>query len=277
MARTLETRILLDGLGFPECPRWHDGRLWLSDMDTGRVLTVGLAGDAEVVVELDDRPSGLGFLPDGTPIVVAADRRTILRVENGATELHADLSSLPAEWLNDMVVDGNGRAYVDAITHRVDPGGDEPLDRIVCVEPDGSWFVAAERALRPNGILITADGSQLIHASTGRRKLIAREIGADGRLGDATLWADTRRWTPDGICLDADGAIWIGALSKGHFVRVLPDGSFDRTIEVPGRWAIACMLGGPTGTTLFMATAERDAGRGYVELAKVDVPGAGWP
>jgi sugar lactone lactonase YvrE len=224
-------------------------------MDAHRVMTVDLDGNAEVIVEIDDRPSGLGFLPDGTPIVVSADKRQVLRIENGGTTLHADLSSLPAEWLNDMVVDAHGRAFVDVITHREDPGGDS-VDRIVCIEPDGRWHVAAENVPRPNGIVITADGTQLIHASTRRRKLVAWTINDDGRLSEPTLWADTQRWTPDGACLDAEGAIWI---------------------EVPGRWATACMLGGPDGRTLFMATAEREAGRGYIETAAVAARGAGWP
>jgi sugar lactone lactonase YvrE len=275
--RTIETKVLLDGLIFPECPRWRGDRLWFSDMHAHRVMTVDLEGKSEVIVEIDDRPGGLGFLPDGTPIVASVEKRQVLRIENGKTSLHADLSSLPAEWLNDMVVDANGRAFVDVITHHKDPGGDVPADRIVCIDPDGSWKVAAENVFRPNGVIITADGKELIHASTLRRKLIAWTIQNDGRLTDSRLWADTKRWTPDGICYDADGAIWIGGLSKEHFVRVLPTGEFDRTIETPDRWATACMLGGPNGRTFFMATAEREAGRGYIEIIDVDVPGAGWP
>jgi sugar lactone lactonase YvrE len=269
------TRTLLDGLGFPESPRWHAGRLWFSDILDRRVMAVGLDGAAEVMATLADRPSGLGFLPDGTPIVVSMDARQLLRIEAGGTSLHADLGSLPSEWLNDMVVDARGRAFVDALTHREDPGTDEPVDRIVCVEADGSWRVAAEGVLRPNGLLISADGTRLIHASTLRRKLVSWEIAPDGRLSDPALWADTRRWTPDGICLDADGAIWMGALSKQHFVRVLPDGTCERTVEVPGRWAIACVLGGPDGRTLFMTTAAD--GRGSIETIEAPAPGAGRP
>jgi sugar lactone lactonase YvrE len=274
---TMETRVLLDGLVFPESPRWHDDLLWFSDLQSGRVTTVDLHGNANVVAQLDDRPSGLGFLPDGTPLVVSADKRHVLRIENGATTMHADLSSLDAEWLNDMVVDERGRAYVDVIGTKAHPETDEPVDRIACVEPDGSWRIAAERVLRPNGVVITDDGTTLIHATTRWRRLTAWTIETDGQLTSPRLWADTKRWTPDGICLDAEGAIWIGALSKEHFVRVLSDGTFDRTIAVPGRWATACMLGGPDGRTLFMATAEHEARRGYIETIEVDVPRAGRP
>jgi sugar lactone lactonase YvrE len=274
---TTETHVLLDGLVFPESPRWHDGLLWFSDLQSGRVTTVDLQGNANVVAQLDDRPSGLGFLPGGTPLVVSADKRHVLRIENGDTTMHADLSSLDAEWLNDMVVDDTGRAFVDVIGTVAHPETDEPVDRIAVVEPDGSWRIAAEHVLRPNGIVITADGTTLIHATTRWRRLTAWTIEQDGALTSPRLWADTKRWTPDGICLDAEGAIWIGTLSKQHFVRVLPDGTFDRTVEVPGRWATACMLGGPDGRTLFMATAEHEASRGYIEIIEVDVPRAGRP
>jgi sugar lactone lactonase YvrE len=271
------TTVLLDGLAFPECPRWRDGRLWFSDVHARRVLSVDLDGTAEVVLELDDRPTGLGFLPDGSLLVASADRRLILRVRNGAASVHADLSTLPVEWLNDMVVTPAGRAYVDAIAHVEDPGGDEPVDRIVVVEPDGRWRVAADRALRPNGIAVAPDGRTLLHASTRRRKVVEWSIAADGRLSDPRVWAETGRWTPDGLCLDAEGAVWIGGLSKQHFVRMRRGGEVDRTIEVPGRWATACMLGGDDRRTLFMATADPDAGHGFIEIAETAVAGAGSP
>jgi len=271
------TEVLLDGLVFPECPRWHDGRLWFSDIHAHRVFRVDLDGVADVVVEIDDRTAGLGFLPDGTPLVVSADRKLVLRVDDGVASVHADLSSLPIEWLNDMVVDERGRSYVDAIASVKDPGGDEPRDMIVLVEPDGSWRLAAPRALRPNGIAITPDGERLIHASTRRRKVIEWSIGAAGELESPRVWAETGRWTPDGLCLDAEGAVWIGSLAGEHFVRVLPGGRVDRTIEVSGRWATACMLGGDERTTLFMTTADTQAKRGFIEIATVPIAGAGRP
>jgi sugar lactone lactonase YvrE len=272
-----ETTILLDGLVFPECPRWRDGRLWFSDVHAHRVLSVDLDGEVELVLELDDRPTGLGFLPDGSLLVASADRRLVLRVRDGETSVHADLSDLPVEWLNDMVVTPDGRAYVDAIAHVEDPGGDEPVDKIVVIDPDGAWRIAAERALRPNGIVVTPDRTTLLHASTRRRKVIEWKIGDDGLLSDPSVWAETGRWTPDGLCLDAEGAVWIGGLSKQRFVRLRRGGEVDRTIEVPGRWATACMLGGDDRRTLFMATADTDTGRGYIEIAETAVAGAGSP
>jgi sugar lactone lactonase YvrE len=271
------TTVLLDGLAFPECPRWRDGRLWFSDVHAHRVMSVDLGGDADVVLELDDRPTGLGFLPDGSLLVCSADRRLVLRVRGDETTVHADLSGLPVEWLNDMVVTPEGRAYVDAIAHVEDPGGDEPVDAIVVVEPDGAWRVAADRALRPNGIAVTPDGTRLLHASTRRRKVIEWAIGGDGLLSEPSVWAETGRWTPDGLCLDAEGAVWIGGLSKQHFVRLRRGGEVERTIEVPGRWAIACMLGGDDRRTLFMATTDPDTGRGFIEIAGTAVAGAGSP
>lgn len=274
---TTETEVLLDGLEFPECPRWHDGQLWFSDVHAHRVMRVDLDGRAEVVADIGDRAAGLGFLPDGTPLVVSADRKLVLRIDDGAASIHVDLSSLSVEWLNDMVVDERGRAYVDAIAYVEDRGGDDPIDAIVLVEPDGSWRLAAPQALRPNGIAITPDGERLVHASTRRRKVMEWTIAEDGSLESPEVWAETGRWTPDGLCLDAEGAAWIGGLAKHHFVRLRRGGEVDRTIEVPGRWATACVLGGSDGTTLFMATADPETKRGYIEIATVAVAGAGRP
>lgn len=274
---TRETTVLLEGLEFPECPRWHDEKLWFSDVHAHRVMRVDLDGQAEVVADIGDRAAGLGFLPDGTPLVVSADHKLILRIEDGVPSVHADLSSLAVEWLNDMVVDEHGRAYVDAIAYVEDRGGDDPIDAIVLVEPDGSWRLAAAHALRPNGIAITPDGEKLIHASTRRRKVMEWSIERDGSLTSPQVWADTGRWTPDGLCLDAEGAVWIGGLAKQHFVRFHKGGEVACTIEVPGRWATACTLGGRDRTTLFMATADPETKRGYIEIATVAVAGAGRP
>jgi len=277
IVETVETEVLLEGLEFPECPRWHDGRLWFSDVHAHLVMRVDLDGNADVVADIGDRAAGLGFLPDGTPLVVSADRKLVLRIEDGVPAVHADLSGLAVEWLNDMVVDEHGRAYVDAIAHVEDRGGDEPIDSIILVEPDGSWRLAATRALRPNGIAITPDGTTLLHASTRRRKVMQWSIEGDGTLTSPEVWADTGRWTPDGLCLDAEGAVWIGGLAKQHFVRLRKGGEVERAIEVPGRWATACTLGGRDRTTLFMATADPETKRGYIEIATVAVAGAGRP
>lgn len=263
------TTVLLSGLGFPEGLRWHDGRLWFSDMERGCVCTVDAEGGSAVVAEIDDRPSGLGFLPDGTALVVAADSKRILRIENGSAVVHADLGAADAEWLNDMVVDGRGRAYVDAIRYRDDPGGEEPVDAIILVEPDGSWRVATDRALRPNGIVLTPDGRSLVHASTLRRKLVEWQVEPGGLLGSPVVWAETGRWTPDGICFDREGALWMAALSKAHFVRMERGGASTWEIPVGRRWAIACALGGANGTTLFMATQDRETGEGFIETTEV--------
>jgi sugar lactone lactonase YvrE len=280
-----DVTLVLDGIGFPESPRWYDGRLWLVDLFAGKVLATDLDGRTDVVAEIDDDASGLGFLPDGTPIVVGMRKRRIWRLESGGPVIHADLADCPAEWLNDMVVDDRGRAYVDGIAPDTDERGSTGKDFIFVVEPSGEWRIAASGVRSPNGLVIAPDRRTLIHASPLRRILFAWTIAPDGRLVDERHYAETHRWTADGICLDAEGAIWVGGLSKLHFVRIVPPGEVDQIIDAEGRWAVACMLGGPDRRSLFMLSAEVDEFpiehperiKGRVDVARVDVPGAGWP
>jgi sugar lactone lactonase YvrE len=279
--------VLLDGIVFPESPRWHQDRLWFVDMFGGRVMTVDLNGRSEVIASFDDRPSGLGFLPNGSPIVVLMGQRRIVRLDNG--EVHADLSELGGEFLNDMVVDNHGRAYVDCLYPRPDPTQDAG-DSIVMVELNGSFRVVAKGGLfRPNGLVITPDGRNLVVAMGPIHSLMAYTVHDDGSLSDQRLYAGTKEEGIDGICLDAAGAVWIASPRTGHFVRVLPSGEFDQIVNVEGKWATACMLGGHDRLTLFMTTAkvpENPKGglggnlhksTGFIEVMQVNVPGAGLP
>jgi sugar lactone lactonase YvrE len=248
-------------------------------------MTVDLEGNVTVEAEIEDDISGLGFLPDGTPVVVGMRKRKLWRLEPSGPTVHADLSGAEAEWLNDMVIDERGRAYVDGIAHDTVERGETGIDRIFVVQPTGEWKPAAQGVKSPNGIVMTPDGSTLIHASPLRRVLYAWTISDDGMLVDERPYAETHRWTADGICLDADGAIWIGGLSKLAFVRIIPPGVVDQIVDAEGRWAVACILGGSERTTLFMLSAIVDeypfvapkevAGR--IDILDVAVPGAGRP
>ncbi len=224
-----ELPLPVGGLGFPESPRWHDGRLWFVDLFRGRVLAAEPSHTPEIVAEIDDDVAGLGFLPDGTPLAVSGQRRRILKLlPGGATATHADLSTACPSHLNDMVVGPDGRAYVDALTHLREPADEHGHDALIVVEPDGSWRIAAEGLARPNGLALRPDGGTLIQASTKRRELIAWAVGGDGALSAPRLWAAPPGITPDGICGDAGDGIWVAGLESGRFVRVEDERACDR-------------------------------------------------
>lgn len=277
---------LLDGLVFPEAPRWHNGVLWFSDMFARRVMTVNLIGHAEVIAELDDEPSGLGFLPDGTPLVVLMNRRQIVRLDGSNVRVHVDLNHIPATFLNDMVVTSNGRSYVDSIVRKAK--GDIGTDKIVLIEPDGRSRVAADNdefslMATPNGLVITPDEKTMIFASTGHFRLAAMSIEPDGSLSRPRVFAETPGVAPDGICLDAEGAVWVGGLDSNQFLLVRDGGQVAESISMEDRVAVACLLAGPDRRTLFLLSARgqrghfRERSEGFIDVVSVDVPGAGWP
>ncbi len=275
--------VLIDGLAFPEGPRWREGRLWFSDMHHHVVMTVDPSGATEEVARVEARPSGLGWLPDGRLLVVSMLDRRLLRLEGGELVEHADLSELAPWHCNDMVVDGHGRAYVGNFGFDLD-GGEEPRKTpLVLVHPDGRAEVAAEGLRFPNGAVITPDGGTLVVGETFAARLTAFRIGEDGRLTDRREWARLQGAVPDGICLDAEGAIWVACPVSNQLLRVCEGGAV--THRIPSdRKAIACMLGGDDGRTLFALTARTTSPdeapkqrSGRVERVPVDVPGAGWP
>lgn len=280
-----EPRVLLDGIVFPEGPRWRQGRLWFSDMHARRVMTVTLEGRTETIVEHEsDRLSGLGWLPDGQLLVVAMGSRKVLRMERGKLVEHADISSLATGDCNDMVVDGAGRAYVGNFGFDFNHGEEPKTTCIVRVDPNGTAEIAATGVLFPNGTVITPDGKTLIVGETLGHKLTAFDVGANGGLSHQRTWADVGEAVPDGICLDAENAIWVASPSTSEFLRVKEGGEVTDRIPVPGRGAYACMLGGEDRKTLFLCTAvgsNRDLRegtmKGAIEVVEVDVAGAGWP
>ncbi len=275
--------VLLDGLTFTEGPRWRDGRLWFSDFYTHRVLTVDPAGKSETVVEVPQRPSGLGWTPGGALLVVSMLDRRLLRVEGGVARTHADLSSIATGPCNDMVVDGRGRAYVGNFgfdRHR----GEEP--RTAClarVDPDGRVTRAADDLEFPNGTVITPDGRTLVVAETLGHRLTAFDVAADGTLANRRVWAALDGVFPDGICLDSEGAMWVTDARGPALLRVREGGLIERRIPTGDRHAFACMLGGADRRTLFVCTctgsgpAMADKRDGRIETVAVDVPGAGLP
>ena len=281
--------MLVGGFVFPESPRWHKGMLWFSDIYGRKVYTVDAKGHATEKAFLRRRPSGLGFLPDGTPIVTTMGDRQVWRLEPSGPKPYADLSPLIGVHINDMVVDGHGRAYIDKAASDPMSGDDYKPGYLVLVLPDGSPpRIVADGLMNPNGIIVTPDEKTLIVAESHANRLSAYDIASDGSLLNHRIHTRLSGLAPDGICLDAEGCIWIGTVSTGGFVRVRQDGVVTHRIRTPGRWAVAPVLGGDDGRTLFMCTAEttpfdlrllRSTGKsiGWIETARVDVPQAGWP
>lgn len=278
---------LVEGLVFGEGPRWHGGRLWFSDMLEHRVASVGAEGDVRVELDLGDRrPSGLGWLPDGRMLVVSMLDHRLLRWDGTHVEEVADLTDLCGGPANDMAVDGEGRAWIGNLGFDLEGGGTPGPTNLARVDPDGSVHLAASDLMSPNGIVVTPDGSTLVLAESAAVRLTAFTIGGDGTLTDRRVFADLGgRRAPDGICIDAESAVWAACPVTGEFVRVADGGEVLEVVQVePGRAAIACMLGGDDRRTLYCLTsptfhlseapALRDA---RIETTRVDVPGAGWP
>jgi sugar lactone lactonase YvrE len=285
----LKTEILLDGLGFPEAPRWRDGKLWFSDMGTCRVMTVDMDGNAETVVDVPGQPSGLGWLPDNRLLVVSMKDRRLLRLDpHGLVEV-ADLRKFASFHCNDMVVDQGGRAYIGNFGFDIeDPDAALKHAVIVLVTPGGAARIVADEMVFPNGSIITPDGGTLIVAESFASRLTAFSIESDGSLSGRRVWAQfddlgfvmlDKRICPDGICLDAEGALWIASAESPEVLRVREGGAITHRFTVETQ-AFAVMLGGPDRQTLFVCTtllSERNSGRGRIEIVHVDVPGAGFP
>lgn len=285
--------VLTEGLFFGEGPRWRDGRLWFSDFYDHGVKSIDSNGVTRTELEIDDQPSGLGWLPDGRLLVVAMHRRRVLRVDPDGVHLHADLADVASYHANDMVVDAHGRAYVgnfgfpldEALKTRGVEGviADHPTARLARVAADGSVHMAAMDLHFPNGMVITPDGRTLIVAETLAMRLTAFDIGPDGALANRRVWATLGMRAPDGICLDANGHVWIANAIAPECVLVAPGGEIMATVET-SQPSFACMLGGDDRRTLFAMTAPSSVAdvvatvrQGRIECAEVRVHGAGRP
>lgn len=273
-----ELELLASGFVFPEGPRWHQDNLWLSDMHGETVHRVALDGQVEDLLTLPgDKPSGLGFLPSGELLVVAMRARQLLRYDGATTTVHADLSQLAVHELNDMVVDGKGRAWVGTLHTERDAGV------LLRADPDGTARVAATDLDVPNGIVLTEDGRLIVTESKGRR-YTSFDVAPDGSLSGRRVIIEHPEAAGDGLALDAEGGLW-SALPLGRaFIRLLPGVGVTDRIEMGDQMAVACTLGGPDRRTLFLLSAphwdaSELAGRreGRVEMITVDVPGVGLP
>ena len=286
MKKIPELQTLMTGIVFGESPRWHDDRLWFSDWGAQEVIAVDMQGKSEVIVRVQfpSFPMCIDFLPNGHLLVVSARARQLLRMEPGGSLVtYADLTGLSDHGFNDIVVDGRGNAYVNNVGFDF-PGGDFAPGTIALVTPDGSTRQVADGVAFPNGMAVTPDNSTLIVAESYGKKLTAFDIAADGSLSNQRVWADLDGGIPDGICLDAENAVWYGDVPNKRCVRVREGGEVLQTIELD-RGCFACALGGANKRTLFMIATEwhgtasmADGARtGQVLAFEAPAPGAGWP
>lgn len=280
-----DTEVVLGGLVFPEGPRWHDGRLWFSDMHDHRVLALDDGGTVEEIVRVPMQPSGLGWQPDGRLLVVSMLDRSLMRLEaDGTLALVADLSALASFHCNDMVVDSIGRAYIGNFGFDLDGRGPARTTSLVMVSEDGHACTVADELMFPNGMVITPDGTTFVVGESFGARLTAFDVAADGSLGNRRLWAQLDGAVPDGICLDEEGAIWVASPVSHEVVRVLEGGSIADRVAIPERKAYACMLGGDDRRTLYVCSATTsnpskvaEVRGGCIERVRVSVAGAGYP
>jgi sugar lactone lactonase YvrE len=276
-------RTLLTGRGLLESPRWHGDRLYFSDWSAGEVLAVDLAGRSEVIARVRSLPLCTAWLPDGHLVIVSSpDGRLLRREPDGSLVTYADLGR--PGW-NDIVVDGRGHAYVNGAGFNPMAGEEFRPGSVHLVTADGAVRQVADDIAFPNGMAVTADNSTLIVADSYRHQLVGFDIGADGGLSGRRVWADLGDGTPDGICTDAQDAVWYADVPNRRCVRVAAGGIVLQTVDLD-RGGFACALGGPEGTTLFIVAAEWRGmtesemvppGSGQVLTIDVEVPGAGWP
>lgn len=282
-----EMRDLSAGHGFLESPRWHDGKLWLSDFFRKHVITLDADGTAEKVIELDDSPSGLGFLGDGSLLVVSMNDRKVLHVSpDRLVSEYADISAIAAGIANDMLVTSSGHAYVGNFGFDV-VGGEEPKStRLAHIDPQGAVTEVPGDVLCPNGAGLSPDGSTLVLAELFGERISAYDVHADGTLSDHRVWAALpETFNPDGLAVDSDGGVWIANVfhdaPESGFYRVEEGGEITDAILVPDAWAVACAFGGPDKDVLYLvcnATTLPDFGegrsRGFVRTSHVGRRGA---
>ena len=280
-----EPSVIFSDLRFPEGARWNEGQLWFSDMHTGQVFKSDPAGRTlhEVVV-VDDQPSGLGWLPDGSLLISCMLDRKVRRLDlEGAVTDFADVSMLTPSPINDLVTSTDGHTFLGGFGYDLYSGAAQQPGPIFSIAPDGAVTLAETDMKFPNGSVILPGTSTLVVAETWGARLTAFDIDDDGGLTHKRVWAELPPGsTPDGICVDAAGAIWVSSIATSQFLRVLSGGRVTNMFVVDGRCAADCVLGGPDGCTLFLLTSnswqpsETTAREGRIEAVRVDTPAPGF-
>ena len=290
MERKLET--LMKGLTFGEGPRWHENKLYFSDFYSHKVYSLDLSGKHEVIVEIPNQPSGLGWTPDGTMLIVSMKDRKLMSFKDGLLTERADLTELSGFHCNDMVVDIDGNAFIGNFGFNTYDGEEIKPTNLILVRPGEEPVLAADNLFFPNGTVITPDNKTLIVGETYAARLTAFDKSEDGSLSNRRIWADLKVNAeegtvplPDGMCIDEEGAIWVASPSTAEVIRVHEGGMISERIPVQTN-AFACMLGGEDRRTLFICTSNGSGvdpeaalreKSGKIEITQVDVPGCGKP
>ena len=250
-----QVQTLIDGLLFPECPRWHNDELWFSDMHGEMVYRLDADGTVLQTLAVPGEPAGLGWLPDGDLLVVCMKENRLYRYADGELRVYADLGDIHPGQSNDMVVDAQGNAYIGNFGFDIHAGADPCPTALARVSNEGMVTEAADDLLFPNGMVISEDGKTLVVAETFAAQLSAYSIATDGSLGNKRVWAALGEYIPDGICLDAEGCIWVAACTNHACIRVREGGEILDTVDTGEVNPFACMLGGSDGKRLFMCNA----------------------
>jgi sugar lactone lactonase YvrE len=284
MMTPITPKAVLDRGRYFEGPRWHSNRLWFVDVLNRTLLSLDPSGECKKHAKIeDDTPCGLGILPDGKLVVLTMFRKRLMTYADGQLSLYADLSGVATGTIDDMIIDGLGRAYVGDLGFDLPPPPDRaPVGRIILVMPDGKARVVADGLRFPNGIAISADNSQLVVAEMEGDCLVEYDIEADGSLNFRRRLGNMK--APDGICLDHEGAVWVASFDENAFIRLSREGRELQRIKVPGRRAIACVLGGPERRTLFCLSAatsheelRQRKSSARIDVVDVEISGTGYP
>lgn len=277
-----ELTLLFSDLRFPEGARWHDDRLWFSDMHTGQVFASDPAARTlDEVTVVDDQPSGLGWLPDGSMLISCMTDRIVRRLgPDGELTVFADVSHLTDAPINDLVTAASGQTFLGGFGYDLYADAPQRPGPIFGLDLDGKPTIVEEDMVFPNGSIILPGTDTLVVAETWAARLSAFDIAANGDLENKRVWAELPEGsTPDGLCVDVQGGVWVSSIGTSQFLRVEAGGHVTHTIEVEGRCATDCVLGGPDGTTLFLLTsnswqpAETTVRSGRIEAVEVEVPG----
>jgi sugar lactone lactonase YvrE len=279
--------VLVSGLSMPECLRWHDGALWFSDMFARRVYRLVPGEDVAIHAQFEDIPGGIGFLPDGELVVALRRTRQLIAIgANRQQRRYADLSREPGDDLNDIVIDRDGRIYLGNNFRNRPPGN----DTLLMLSAGRELRTVAEGLTRPNGIAIAQDAGTLATSSTPTHSVTAFSVHAEGSLGNRRAFSLPGEVAPDGICFDAQDALWAGSPATHEAIRMGANGALLTHISCGEKQCACVALGGSDRRTLFLATwlvspklpqhprvEDHAETQGFIEAVRVEAPGAGWP